>query len=35
MSEEKQATPVIEEEQLNDQMIVRREKMREFSEAGV
>ena len=35
MSEEKQATPVIEEEQLNDQMIVRREKMKEFSEAGV
>lgn len=35
MSEEKQAEPIIEEEQLNDQMIVRREKMKQFSDAGV
>ena len=32
---EKQAEPVIAEEQLNDQMQVRREKMKEFIDAGV
>ena len=28
-------TPIIEEEKLNDQMKVRREKMQEFIDAGV
>lgn len=32
---EKQAAPVVAEEQLNDQMQVRRDKMKEFIDAGV
>ena len=33
--QEKKAVPAAEEEKLNDQMIVRREKMRQFAEAGI
>lgn len=35
MSDTKQNTPIVEEEKLNDQMKVRREKMQEFIDAGV
>ncbi|MCH4167392.1 MAG: lysine--tRNA ligase [Megasphaera sp.] len=35
MSDTKQETPIVEEEKLNDQMKVRREKMQEFIDAGV
>ena len=33
--QEKKSVPAAEEEKLNDQMIVRREKMRQFAEAGI
>ena len=33
--QEKKAVPHIEEEKLNDQMVIRREKMQQFADAGV